>query len=156
MKTKKLIYMLLITTGLVNLAIAENGSEMMPPPGPYRSIGDVDQYTQSQKAQDNYMQEQRYGSFDSRSARSNRVVPEWVKQQQMQMESWMKQSNRPQLQGRNYNQRPIVPRYYPGQQPVFQNNVMPQPFPSARGPVYGPGTPPSDFYMQPMRPAPRY
>ena len=156
MKTKKLIYMLVITTGLVNLAIAENGSEMMPPPGPYRSIGDVDQYTQSQKAQHNYMQGQRYGSFDNQSSRSNRVVPEWVKQQQMQMENWMKQSNRPQVQGWNNSQRPAVPRYYSGQLPVFQNNVMSQPFPSVRGPVYGPGTPPPDFYMQPMRPAPRY
>ena len=156
MKTKQLIYMLVITTGLVNLAIAENGSEMMPPPGPYRSVGDVDQHSQSLKAQDNYMQEQRYGYFDNQSARSNRAVPDWLKLQQMQMENWMRQSNRSQLPNWNNNQHPVAPRYYPEQRPVFQNNVMPQPFPSARGPVYGPGTPPSDFYMQPMRPAPRY
>jgi len=102
---------------------------------------------------------------------NNQPQPEWVKQRQAQMEQWMKQNNNqpqpewvkqrqaqmeqmmqpPQSANNpwsqwNQNQRPAMPR---PDIAAPQNNRNQQYFPSARGPVYGPGVPPPAFNGQP-------
>lgn len=162
MKTTKVL-MAIIAATITHSAIAENSGRMMPPPGPYRSMGEAGQYDPMQNAQNDFRGGEKQAYLLAQPGQQNRVVPEWLRQRQAQMRDWMKQSNRPQMQTWNnpatqwnYNQRPLMPNTYSGQVPVFQDNRMQQPFPSARGPVYGPGMPPPDFYRQSMQQAPRY
>lgn len=162
MKTR-LVLMAVVAVTLTGSVIAENSGILMPPPGPYRSMDDVDQYSPMRNVQNDSKDEERQAYLSARSNQLNRSVPEWVRQRQPQMRNRMQQSNMPQVQTWsnqpsrwNYNQRPSMPNTYSGQMPVFQDNRMQQPFPSARGPVYGPSVPPSDFYRQPMQRPPRY
>ncbi|MCW8911245.1 MAG: hypothetical protein OQK76_11575, partial [Gammaproteobacteria bacterium] len=85
---------------------------------------------------------------------NNQPQPEWLKQRQAQMEQMMQQpqsANHPWPQW-NQNQRPPMPR---PDIAAPQNNRNQQYFPSARGPVYGPGVPPPAFNGQPGYQAPR-
>ena len=163
MKVTILVLMTVITTSLAHSVMAENNRDMMPPPGPYRSIGDVDQYMPSSSVQNNSKSRQGRAYSYAQPNQSNKVIPEWVKQRQAQMGNRMQQLNVPQSQGWNspppqwnYNYVPPVHNAYSGQAPGYQNNRMRQPFPSARGPVYGPGTPPPDIYRKHMHMPPRY
>jgi hypothetical protein len=80
-------------------------------------------------------------------------IPEWVKQRQAQMQQWVKQQ--PNVPPRNWrkqappqwnqNRDPFMRN--PNQAPVSPNNRMY--FPSARGPVFGPGTVPPGFNNHP-------
>ena len=159
-----LVLIAMVTATITGSVIAENSGNMMPPPGPYRSMADVDQYGLMQKDQNDSKGVERRVCCHAQSSQSGRAVPEWMRQRQAQIESRMQQLNMPpSVQGWNnppsqwnYNQRPPMTNTYSGQMPVYQNNRMQQPFPSARGPVYGPGMAPPDFYRQPMQQAPRY
>ena len=105
-------------------------------------------------------------------------IPDSEKQRMMQMEQWMKQQMNqsqaemmnqhkammdqrrqqfnlpaPQMQPNtpplwNHNQIPPMPHPDSGQLNMQNNNTQ-QYFPSARGPVYGPGVPPPGFNGQP-------
>ena len=154
----KLVLMVITATALTTPVCADNHGNVMPPPGPYRSMADVNQHGQMQNLQNQSMAEQKQMYL---SNQSGRVAPDCVKQRQARMQNRMKQLNVPQVQNWNrqqpqqwqYNQRSAMPNAYSGQMPVFQNNRMQQTFPSAQGPVYGPGIPPADYYRQQM---PRY
>ena len=163
MKTTILVFMAIITASLAHSVMAENSGDLMSPPGPYRSIGDVDQYPQKQNVQNDSKMSGREGYAYAPSGQMGRDIPDWVRQRQAQMGSRMQQLNVPQSQGWNspppqwnYNYVPPVHNVYSGQAPGYQNNRMRQTFPSARGPIYGPGAPPAEFYNQSMQPAPRY
>ncbi|MDH5387126.1 MAG: hypothetical protein OEY06_01610 [Gammaproteobacteria bacterium] len=163
MKTTILIFMAVITASLAHSVMAENNGDSMPPPGPYRSIGDVDQHTQNQNGQnDSKMRKGEEYSY-APSGQMGGDIPDWQRQRQAQNNNRMQQLNRHQSQGWNspppqwnYNYVPPVRNTYSGQAPAYQNNGMRQSFPSARGPVYGPGAPPAGFYNQSMQPVPRY
>lgn len=164
MKIAMLALMAITTVLLAQTVVAENTESVMPPPGPYRSIGDVDQYKNPQDIQNNRQsnEEQRY-SF-TQPNQKNTGVQEWRRsRQQRQMGNWMNQGNFPQGQYRNtqpqmwdYNRYPPMQNNYPGQMPGYQNNRMAQPFPPARGPVYGPSMPPAEFYNQQAQPMQQY
>ena len=157
----KLVLMVIAATALTTPVCADNHGNVMPPPGPYRSMADVNQHGQMQNLQNESMAEQKQMYL---SNQSGRVVPDWVRQRQAQMQNRMNQLNMPQAQNWNrqqpqqwqYDQRPAMPNAYSGRLPVFQNNRMQQPFPSAHGPVYGPGIPPADYYRRPVQPMPGY
>ncbi|MES0326896.1 MAG: hypothetical protein ABUK13_01780 [Gammaproteobacteria bacterium] len=163
MKTTILVLTAVISSVLTHSVLAENHADMMPPPGPYRSISDVDQYTENQSVQNESKQRLGEGFNSAPSSQMNNNVPDWVQHPQTQAGNGMYQQNTPQTQGwnnpppqRNYNYAPPMPNVYSAPAPGFQNNRMRQPFPYARGPVYGPGVPPADYYRQPMPQAPRY
>lgn len=153
MKTIKIL-MVIIAATVTHSAIAEN---MMPPPGPYRSIGDIGQYDPMQNAQNNFREGGEQAYLFTQPSQKNRATPECVRQCQAQIMNWMKESNRPQMQTWNnpttqwnYNQRPPMPNIYSGQAPVFQDNRMQQSFPSARRS----GAPSVDFYRRAIQQAP--
>ena len=165
MKITLLMLMTVFSSVLTHSVLADNGGATMPPPGPYRSIGDVDQYTQNQNVQNDSKMRAGEGHSYAPPGQMGRDIPDWLRQRQAQMGNRMQQLNVPQSQGWNnppaqwsYNYVPPVHNAYSGQgqAPGYQNNRMRQPFPSARGPVYGPGAPPADYYRQPVPQAPRY
>jgi hypothetical protein len=163
MKTTTLVFMTAITVTLNHSAIAESFGNMMPPPGPYKSMDDSDQYSPEQNVQNRPQLGESYGYPSARSGQINREVPEWVRQRQVQMEQWMKQQSNMQPQAWNsqppqwnYNQAVPVPNAYSGRAPGVQDNRFQQTFPSARGPVYGPTATSPEFYQQPVYQGPRY
>jgi hypothetical protein len=165
MKTTTLILMTAIAVGLNHSVFAESVGNVMPlpPPGPYKSVAESDQYSPGQNIQNNPPLRENYGYPMAQSNQPNREVPEWVRQRQAQMEQWMRQSNMRPTQSwnnqpppSNYNQAPAMPNMYSGRAPIAQDNRQQQSFPSARGPVYGPGAAPSEFYQQPVYQGPRY
>lgn len=162
MKTTILVLMAVITASLTHSVKAENNGDMMPPPGPYKSIAELDQYRINQSVQGDSKLEENQGYSSAQSSQINRNIPEWQKQRQAQMENWVQQPGTPPAQGWNnqpaqWNNNRVAPMQnaYLGQVPNFQNNRMQQSFPFARGPVYGPGMSPMGFYNQPVQ-QPRY
>ena len=162
MKTTVLL-IAVIAAALSHSAIAEGNGNVPSPPGPYRSINDVDQYATNKS--DQYSSQLREGRdyFSDPSNQLNRDVPEWVQQRREQMKQRMRSPNMPPPQvwnnpppQWNYNQVPPRQNFYSGRVPSPQGNRMQQPFPSARGPVYGPGVPPQEFYPRPGYQVPRY
>lgn len=156
-----------ISTSLVHTVCAESSAYSIPPPGPYRSVDDVDQYNLNQN--------------DYADSRQSRDVLEWDKHRQIQMEQ---QRNRPMPPTQGWNNQPVQRNYnqvppmmnnagvYPDQRfnpnlnpyagaypsvnmnPNHQINRMQQ-YPYARPPVYAP-TPPPEYYRQPYYPASGY
>ncbi|MDH3343319.1 MAG: hypothetical protein OEM07_06320 [Gammaproteobacteria bacterium] len=162
MKTT-LVLAAIMTVGLTGSAIAESDGKVMPPPGPYIVITDVGQYGVEQNGQNDSKGERRHVCTPAMHARHSRVAPGWQNQPQAQLGNGVNQPNRPQMQNWNnqppqwnYNRQPAMPNAYSGQMPAYQNNRMQQPYPSARGSVYGPGVPPVDYYRQPVQQPPRY
>lgn len=158
MKTTILVFMAVITASLAHSVMAESSGDMMPPPGPYRSIGDVDQYRPNQNVQNESKLNRNQGYAFTQPGKN---ASEWARQRQAQMGSRKQQLNMPPAWNNQptqwgYNNVPPMRNAYQGQTPGFQNNRMQQPFPSARGPVYGLGVPPAEFYNQPMQQLPRY
>ena len=126
-----------------------------------------------------WVKERRAQMEQRMTQKNNQPEPEWVKQRQAQMEQWMKQNNNqpepewvrqrqaqmmqqpnmPQPQSRNqqrpqWNQNPLPPMPRPDMAPPQENRNQHY-FPSARGPVYGPGVPPAGFNGQPGYQPPR-
>ena len=162
MKTTKVL-MAIILAALTHSVIADNSLNMTPPPGPYKSTSDADQRGFTRAFDKNYKDGEKHICLHQQSGQPNRDISGWQRQRQVQMDNRMQQLNRPQAQmwnnpalQQNYNQRMPMPNPYSGQSPIFKDNKMQQPFPPARGPVYGPGAPPSDYYRQPMQQYPRY
>jgi hypothetical protein len=165
-KSIVLILMAAVSTSAAHIVSAESSAYSMPPPGPYRSVGDVDQYNLNQNGQTDLQ--------------LSREKPEWVKQHQIQMEQQMNRPMPPaqvwtnQPAQRNYNQvhpmmnagaypdqhsnarlNPYMGAYpSSGMVPNSQVNRMHQ-YPYARQPVYAP-MPPPEYYRQPAYPAPGY
>ncbi|MDH5611073.1 MAG: hypothetical protein OEY66_01270 [Gammaproteobacteria bacterium] len=162
MKTTILVLMTAMTMAINHSVFAGSYENVMPPPGPYKSVDDTDQYTSDQSVQNCSHMRKNYGHPSAQSNQLNSEVPDWVKQRQAQMEQRMKQSNmqsqnRPNQQPQwNYNQMQPAPNTYSGRAPGVQDNRFQQPFPSARGPVYGPGAVPPEYYQQPMYQGQRY
>jgi len=162
MKTTKVL-MAIILAALAHSVIADNNLDMTPPPGPYKSTSDADQRGFTQALNKSYKNEEKHTCLHQQPGQPNSEISGWQRQHQTQMDNRMQQLNRPQAQmwnnpasQQNYNQRMPVPNPYSGQVPAFNNNKMQQPFPFARGPVYGPGMTPPDYYRQPMQQYPRY
>lgn len=162
MKTSTLVFITAVTVALNHSAIAESFGNM-PPPGPYKSVDDPDQYSPEQSAQNRLQKGDAYGYPSAHSGQLNREVPEWVRQRQAQMEQWIKQQSNMQPQAWNnhqpqwnYNQAAPLSNAYPGRAPGVQDNRFQPPFPSARGPVYGPNVAPPEFYQQPVYQRPQY
>ena len=103
MKTTKVL-MAIIAVTIAHSAIAENSGKMMPPPGPYRSMGDAGQYDLMQNAQNNFRDGEEQAYLPAQPGQQNRVVPEWVMQRQAQMQNRMNQLNVPQAQNWNRQQ----------------------------------------------------
>lgn len=159
MKATALILTTIITVVTTHLAIAEFDRNMMPPPGPYRLMNDAGQYNLKQKTQNSSQVKEKQGYSSTQPEQISRDVPEWVKQRQMQMLRWMKQSNRLPMQAwdnqspqRNYYQATPMQNPYYGRNP----NSMQQSYPFARAPMYGVDAPSSEYYRQPGYMTPRY
>lgn len=144
MKKTTLLLMLVIAAPYAFADDAETNKEMMPPPGPYQASTEQESQSIDNKAQ---MRPQ----FQPRQL--NNEMPEWVKQQQAQMQQWMRQnsgqSNRQPAQRWNnqvpawgYNQAPPVQNSYPGQNfqqgSNYYGNRMQQYSPYGRGPSMAP------------------
>ena len=171
MKTTVLL-IAVIAASLSHSAIAEGNGNVPSPPGPYRSINDVDQYATNKNDQYGSQLREGRGYFPDPSSQLNRDVPVWVQQRREQMERRMRLPNMPQPQVGsnqpppqvwsnqppqwNYNQIPPRQNFYTGRAPGPQGNRMQQPFPPARGPAYGPGVPPQEFYPRQGYQVPRY
>jgi len=163
MKTTTLVFMTVVTVALNHSAIAEGFGSMMPPPGPYKSVDDPDQYTSEQSVQNRPQLGNSYGYPSAHPGQLNSEAPEWLRQRQAQMEQWIKQQSNMQSQTWNnqqpqwnYNQVAPMPNAYPSRTPGVQDNRFQPNFPSARGPVYGPTAAPPEFYQQPGYQRPRY
>ena len=168
MMMKKTIFVLMAAVSVTTSysAMAEDSEQMMPPPGPYQlneseELRGSKHICEHKKAHKNYSQ--------APSQQPNRAVPQWVKQQQAQRGQWMQPPSMQVPQARvnqqrpnwnyhqgpqNYNQAP--PMMNPNRGGNVQPNPMQQYFPYARGPVYGPSVPPTEFGQQPRYPSPRF
>lgn len=160
MKILSLILMAAVTATLNHSALAENAGRVMPPPGPYKSIDDQDQYAPEQN---DLQSNENYSYVSAQPNQFNRDAPEWMRQRQAQMQQWQaQQSNRQppawnnQAPSWNYNQAPVMPNVYTGHASGVQENRFQPPYPSARGPVYGPGAVPPEFYQPPAYQGQRY
>ena len=157
---------------LAHSVFAESNENVMPPTGPYRSQDEMRQTNVKPNPQFNPQLQNNQDYSSARNSQFNRnaaamnsaPMPEWETQRRAQMEQWMKQrqaqmdqqmkqSNMQPPQGwnnqqpQNHNQLQAMP--HPNMGPGPQNNRAQQYFPSARGPVYGPGGPPPGFNGQP-------
>lgn len=137
---------------------AADARDILPPPGPYRSIGDVGQYNFEQNTQNETQVRKKQESLPVQIVKPDGDVPDWVRQRQLQMEQWMKQSAMQQMQNwpqqpsyQNYNSGMPMSNPYYGRMP----ERMQQPYPYVRGPAYAPAMPPADYYYQPSYQGPR-
>ena len=151
---------------------AESNENVMPPTGPYRSQDEMRQTSVKPNLQFNPQLQNNQDYSSARNSQFNRnapathpaPMPEWEMQRRAQMEQWMKQRQaqmdqqikQPNMQPpqgwnnqqpQNHKQLQAMP--HPNIGPGPQNNRAQQYFPSARGPVYGPGGPPPGFNGQP-------
>ncbi|MDH5710421.1 MAG: hypothetical protein OEZ15_01985 [Gammaproteobacteria bacterium] len=158
MKTTSLVLTLTILLITSHSVRADEGRDILPPPGPYRPVGDVGQYNFDQNIQNETQVRKKQGSMPVQMVKPDEDVPEWVRQRQIQMEQWMKQSNMPQMQHwpqqpsyQNYNSGIPMSNAYYGRMP----ERMQQPYPYARGQAYAPAMPPAEYYYQPNYQVPR-
>ena len=158
MKNTILVFMTVVLSAIMNMAMAENNDQMMPPPGPYQSIDGIKSHGSK------HICEHEKGAQSDSSVYLNQVnrdLPQWVKAQQVQRGQRMQQSNMPPQSwgnqsspARNYNQAPQMLNSNRGPSP--QSNRMQEYFPYARGPIYGPNMPPAEYNQQPRYPVPRF
>ena len=166
MKNNISIFILSISMLMPGVVISEN---MSPPSGPYRSAeidsnekssGHVPEWVKQRQIEMNKWIEQ----SNKQAAEKNKSQPEHNRQEKQQMmnrfnggasKSPSQARGYPPMQWHPNNQPPMrmpVQSVHPQarQQPVQPNmNSMRQPFPMARGPVYGPNVPPATRYNYP-------
>ena len=164
MKSSILVLTTAIAVTLSHSVFAERQAAM-PPPGPYKAMSDVGQYSPNQFVHNNNQKEDGYNYESTQYRQPSSEMPEWVKRRQAQMQQQMQQGNMPQMQHWNEprtqwykEQQQLVPPAYQGTgyAPNMQSYRMQQTVPVTPRPVFDPRTQPRESYRPPGYPAAQY
>ncbi len=164
MKLSILVLTAAITVTISHSAFAERQA-VMPPPGPYKAMSDLGQYSPDQYAHNNNQRDVNHNYKSAQYRQPNREVPEWVRQRQAQMQQQMQRASVPQMQQWNKpqprwhkEQKQLMPPPYQGSgyAPNMQDYRMQRTVPVMPRSGFDPRTQSREPYQQPGYPAAPY